>query len=219
MTMETTLQFKQNAKVLTANGEEIGNITRVVIHPETKIVTHIVVRKKGLFDNEEKLLPIDQIDWTTEDQITLHETADEIDVLPLFEEKRKIREEGSGFNRGESVSQVPTAYGMPMVVPADRVPPEGRFITIVEQNIPSGTVAVKEGAKVITAEGKNVGKVEAVMADVPAEQATHLLVSKGLISEEKKLVPIDWVRWIEEKEIHLSVKKDTVMELDNVVLG
>jgi len=216
--MENTLQFKQNAKVLTANGEEIGNITRVVIHPETKIVTHIVVRKKGLFDNEEKLMPIDQIAATTEDQITLHETADEMDVLPPFEEKRKIREEGSGFSRGESVSQVPTAYGMPMVVPADRVPPEGRFITIVEQNIPSGTIAVREGAKVITAEGKNVGKVEGIMAGVPAEQATHLLVSKGLIADEKKLVPIDWVRWMEEKEIHLRVKKDSVLGLDSLSL-
>lgn len=212
--METTMQFQQNAKVFTVTGDDVGSLTRVVIHPETKAVTHIVVRKKALLDNEEKLVPIDQILEASEARILLNETAEDVKILPPFEEKRQVRDEAVP-RTSSSLTQIGTVYGT-MTVPANQDQPGGRYITVVEQNIPSGTVAVKEGAKVISAEGKNVGKVEGILADTPAEQATHLLVSKGKISEEKKLIPFDWVQWIEEKEIHLNVKKDTVKELESV---
>ena len=91
-----------------------------------------------------------------------------------------------------------------------------QFVTQIEQNIPAGTVAVKEGATVITADGKHVGYMESVFADVSAEQITHLLISNGLITKEKKLVPIDWVTVLGEDEIHLRVDKPAVDELADV---
>jgi sporulation protein YlmC with PRC-barrel domain len=87
ITMEHSLQFHQNAKVLTTYGEEVGNLTRVVMNPDTKIVTHIVVRKKGLFDNEENS-PIYR-SLTT--KIKFLRDAD-AGCFP-FEEKRRIRED------------------------------------------------------------------------------------------------------------------------------
>ncbi len=209
--MENTLQFQEKAKVLTAQDQEIGQISRVVMNTDTKAVTHIVVRKKGLFDNEEKLVPIEQIAEAGPDQIRLSEAVDGVESLDPFEEKRKIpdvspRETGS-------TTQMSTAAGMSMVTPAVSDPGEGRFITVIDQNIPEGTVAVKEGAQVITSEGKKVGKMGGVVADLPDDQATHLLVSKGRSADEQKLVPINWVDWLEEKEVHLNVEKTAVEEL------
>jgi sporulation protein YlmC with PRC-barrel domain len=83
----------------------------------------------------------------------------------------------------------------------------------MEQNIPEGTIAVKEGAKVYTAEEKYVGKVERIVADLPEDQASHLLISKGLLAEERKLVPITWVQRIGEENIYLNVNKDSLEEL------
>jgi uncharacterized protein YrrD len=89
-------------------------------------------------------------------------------------------------------------------------------VTQIEQNIPAGTVAVKEGATVISAEGKHVGHMESVFADAAVEQITHLLISNGLITKEKKLLPIDWVTVLGEDEIHLRVNKLSVDELADV---
>lgn len=211
--MENTMQFQKNATVFNANGDEIGHITRVVLHPDTKVLTHVVVRKKKLFEKDEKLMPIDQIADTSGALITLRETAEDLDVLPSFEEKHFIMQEGTSEGTTPA-TQVPTAYGVPLVNSSNAT--AGKYVTVIEQNIPPGTVAVKEGAKVVTAEGKNVGKVESIMANTPDDQATHLVVTSGVMTEEKKLVPIQLVDEIDEKEIRLNVNKDSVKELENV---
>lgn len=213
--MENTLLFQQKAKVLSNYGEELGSISRFVIHPDTNVISHIVMsHKKSLFSSEEKVIPVDQVADTTGDHVTLCDTASDVDNLPAFMEKRRIRDD-SAVRSGGPVSQAPLDYGMPMVAATSKDPPEGRYITIVEQNIPTGTVAVKEGAKVIASKGENVGKVEGVIADLPEDQVTHLLVSEGKVSDEMKLVPMDWVSWLEDKEVHLSVGKETVKELES----
>jgi uncharacterized protein YrrD len=89
----------------------------------------------------------------------------------------------------------------------------------MEQNIPQGTVALKEGAKVITVEGKHVGNVEQVLAELPDERATHLLVSMGMF-KEAKMIPIDWVQMISQDEVRLRVRKESFEELvDTPVAG
>jgi uncharacterized protein YrrD len=39
------MQFTQNANVFTAQGQQVGSLKRVVLDPQTKEVTHIVVEK------------------------------------------------------------------------------------------------------------------------------------------------------------------------------
>lgn len=216
--MGNVMQFQQKAKICTSYGEELGNMSRIVIHPETNVISHIVMsHKKGFFGNEEKVIPIGQIANATGDQIILNDSVVDVERLTPLEEKRRIRED-SPAGSGGSVSQVPVDYGMPGAIPAARGPSEGRYITITEHNIPAGAVAVKTGAKVVSAEGKSVGKVQGVLAEVPEDQATHLLVSDRLADDDKKIVPMDWVDWLEDKEVHLVVEKEAINELAGVAL-
>ena len=46
--MRPRFSFKKNATVLTANGQQVGSIERVILSSESKMVTHIVVRKGTL---------------------------------------------------------------------------------------------------------------------------------------------------------------------------
>jgi hypothetical protein len=87
------------------------------------------------------------------------------------------------------------------------------FATRVDQNIPEGTVAMKEGARVISADGEHVGDVERVFTGIPNEQITHLLISRGKIKKTAKLVPIDWVNTMNEDEVNLRVNK---VSIDNL---
>ena len=215
--METKIQFQKNANVIAANGQSLGQIDRVVLNPETKVITDIVVKTGALFNKEDKVVPVGLVAETTEDQILLRNEAGELNAFPVFEERRIVpgKEDIDKTLSSENVPQM-VNYGFPEVGPAYIQPPSAKIVTQIEQNIPEGTVAMKEGAKVITSEGKHVGYVERVLADSSVDQVTHLLVSTGRFTKDAKLVPIEWVMAVGEDEIHLRVNKDSVEELADV---
>jgi uncharacterized protein YrrD len=82
-----------------------------------------------------------------------------------------------------------------------------------EVNIPEGTVALEEGAKVVSSEGEHVGNIERVYADEEEQRVTHLLISKGLISKSRKLIPSMWVDSVREDEVRLSIGERFVEKL------
>jgi len=214
--MATKVQFQKNATVVTANGQEVGSIERVVLSPESKIVTHIVVRKGSLLNRVDKAVPMDLMADITEDRIVLSDEAGDLESLPPFEEERVV-DKKIGLDQPPIFdSSSPELIGYPEpnipVIPA----PGEQYVTQMDQNIPEGTVALKEGAKVITADGQHVGKVERVLADLSADQVTHLLVSRGMFPKETKLIPMEWVTTMTDEEVYLGVEEDTVKELADV---
>ena len=79
--METKIPFQKNATVLAANGQEVGSINRVVLSPESKMVTHIVVRKGSLLNRVDKVVPVDLIAETTDERIKLRDEAGDLSSL------------------------------------------------------------------------------------------------------------------------------------------
>lgn len=222
--MNTKIQFQRNATVMVTNGQKVGSLHRIVVNPRNNALTNIVVRTGTLLSQEEKVIPIDLVAEADADQIVLHDRPGILQSLPPFEEERIVEENGA-------LDQPPALDDMPLVMfgrPNVGMPSVGtplitesagqneQFVTHIEQNIPVGTVAIKEGAKVVTAEGKHAGNVESVLADSSMARITHLLVSNGLLTKEKKLLPIHWVTVLGEDEIRLGVKKSSVDELDDV---
>lgn len=185
----------------------VGHIDRVVVDPETKVVTHIVVRK-GFLVKEDKVVPISLIAEATDEQIKLRDDARDLHALPLFEDKHYVM---SGESGGSVITQpIP---GMPGTYVSE---PRQKYVKQVEQHIPAGTVALKEGAKVVDADGKSIGSVERVITAGEADRATHLLVSKGLLSKERKMIPITWVTIVADDEVQLTVGPSKLEELEAV---
>lgn len=215
--METKLLFQQDAHVLTADGRQVGHIDRVVLNPETRVITHIVVQTGSLFNKGEKVVPIEDVTGTTEKQIALRADSEEFESLPPLEEKH-YTPPGEDAGPPTPAAAAPSiAYGTPMAGALTDPAPAGEpTVSHIDQNIPEGTVALKEGARVVTAEGKHVGNVERVVAEVPGDEATHLLVSSGLLAKERKLIPIQWVSAVSEDEVHLRVKLATLEELARI---
>jgi uncharacterized protein YrrD len=209
--MEKMILFQKNASVLAANGQQIGSLERVVLNPETRVVTDIVVRTGTLFNKKAKVVPVDFVVETTENQIVLRDEAGELKSFPPFEERHIVDKKGEMDQPLQNVP--PVVYGTPGLGPMIVQAPGEQFVTQIEQNIPDGTVAMKEGAKVISADGKPVGKVERVLADSSVDQVTHLLISAGTFNKEKKLIPIKWVMTVGEDDVHLRVNKESIEEL------
>ena len=214
------MQFKENAEVLTSEGRKVGRIDRVVIEPKTKTATHLVV-KKGILFTRDKVIPMDDVDSADEDRVVLKKGADKPDEFPNFEETHHIpvdhvksfRLHRQDWAARQSIWHHPQpGIGWWGEVTYPRYP-KPEFTVQTERNIPPGTVALEEGAKVVGADDEAVGRVERVFTEPEEHRATHLLVSKGMLVEEKKLIPTLWVDSVFEDEIRLSVESDLIKDL------
>lgn len=204
------MEIRAGVPVKTARDEVLGRVDRVVIEPWTLEITHIVVQKGFLFTND-KLVPFSWIASANEDEVTLKRDVTGIDDLPDFEETLYRPLNGTDTE----VDPVRSAYmarpyfwyppvgGAPLGFPGDYGIPPARVE--VEKNIPEGTVALKEGADVYDKDEQKVGKVERIIADPDARQTTHFVLSSGVLFQDHKLIPIHWVRAMEEDSVHLEV--------------
>lgn len=208
--MENKIQLQKHAHVLASNAQEVGFLERVVVNPEWKVITHIVVRMGPLFNKEDKIVPIELVTDTTEDLVVLDVDAATVESMPLFEEKQVISEERSVGALASSENKQPVPFGESQPVISLVLDADETYATETVQNIPEGTVAMKEGAKVIAADGEHVGHVERILADSSVDQVTHLLISRGIFSKEVKLIPVKWILKIGEDNVYLNVNKDSL---------
>ncbi len=215
------MQFKQGTKVFASSGQEIGTIDRVVLDPSTNEVTHLVVRKGFLFA-EDKVIPIDLVQLGTENKVILGNDSGDPQSLPRFEETHYIPLEEVSADKDYPSDYAPPLYWYP---PVGRTTggypgysyafPIAPFLVETEKNIPDGAIALKEGAKVLSSEGKHVGSVEQVFTDTRTDRVTHFLVSQGLFVKAKKLVPLAWVVQVNEDQVQLKVKAEILEKLPN----
>ena len=216
------MQIVTGTNVYTANNEKLGHVDRVVVDPQTRKVTHLVVRK-GVLLKSDKILPMDWVAAADGDRISLTPNATGLDLLPNFEEKHYIRSDDAvAVAEGEGIN--PTSHGAPAapsliwyppamgVYPATGLagipgPAKVRYVKTIEANIPENTVALKEGAKVLSADGEHIGDVERLMVNGDTKEVTHLLVKEGILFKKHKAIPADWIGEAYEEEIHLVVDK------------
>lgn len=217
--MEAKIHFQKDAAILTANGQEVGSLERVVFSPASKMVTHIVVSTGSLLNKVEKVLPIDLVAQSTEDKVTLRDEVEDLESFHPFEEQRVVDKKAGLDLPSTSGSTTPELIGYPEPdIPYIPAPGE-QYVTQTGRNIPQGTVALKEGAKVMSADEKDVGRVERVLADPEMQHVTHLLISKGMFPQETKLIPMEWVTTMTDDEVYLQVDEHSVEELTDVSIA
>jgi uncharacterized protein YrrD len=205
------MQFKDGTGVYAFDGQHVGHVDRVVLNPQTKEVTHLVVRKGFLF-TEDKIVPLNLIASATEDRVSLCEDAGELDALPPFEETHYIPLDRADLrNVAYPIGTAAALYWYPPMggsmsnpsgLGSTYLPPSR---TEIDQNIPEGTVALKEGARVFDDGNQHVGNVTRVFTESPGDRVTFVLISEGVVFKEKKLIPVAWIREIQEEEIFLNV--------------
>ncbi len=209
--MERKMELKEGTRVFTAGGEEVGKINRVILDPGTNEVTHVVVQK-GWFFTEDKVVPIEMIGSATEDKVVLTEDAGDFDQLPAFEETHYIglgEEEYRPGGRLRYSRYTPAYYWYPpsgyIGYPGYGPGFYGGRPLVTTRNIPEDTIPIREGTDVMSSDEEHVGDVERIFVDPNSNQATHFVISQGLLFKDRKLIPVHWVTSVEEDKIHLSV--------------
>ncbi len=226
------MKFKEGTSVYTAEGEQVGEIVRVVIDPRTNEVTHLVVEKGFLFVTD-RVVPIALVDTATVERVVLREDVEDLESLPRFEQAHYVSVEAledagraapdkaaaddAAKRRGSLYWYPPVGaawWGAPGYLGYGHfgypVPP---YVVETERQIPEHTVPLKEGANVISRDGEHAGDVEAVFTAPQDKWATHLLISQGFLFEEEKLVPTPWIDEITGDEVRLAVSSQLLDSL------
>ena len=211
------MQLKKGAEVFSSAGEKIGSIDRVVINPETKEVTHLVV-EKGILFTTNKVIPIEYVNLEEGDRIQLEKNAQELEALPSYNPDTYINMDWTGYpeeeQKLEAVYWYPPLHSPWWVTSGGRPGMYAKPIYVkAETVIPEETVALEEGAKVISKDGKHIGNVDEVIVETSEQRATHFVVSEGFFLKERKLVPTLWITDVEEDQITLSVRSELFEQL------
>ena len=195
--------FKQGTDVFSSDNEKIGTLDRVVMDPRTKEISHIIVREGFLF-REDKVVPMDLIGSVTDERIILQGSKDHLNELPDYEETHYVSRDATVDDDMNTLYWNPPAYSgagysqYPVIFPTEL------YIRRTEKNIPDGMVALAEGAKVLAEDGKHLGNIETLVTD-PNERVTHLVISSGLLTKERKIIPSHWLSAVDNDEVRLSV--------------
>ncbi|MEW6442624.1 MAG: PRC-barrel domain-containing protein [bacterium] len=79
------MRFKDGASVVTAGGDKVGRLDRVVLNPKTCRVTHLVVRK-GFLLTRDRVVPAERVASTDENTIRLGDPTGDPETFPEFRE-------------------------------------------------------------------------------------------------------------------------------------
>jgi uncharacterized protein YrrD len=200
--MDRSIQFKEGVDVFTSDGRQMGKVNRLVVEPATNEVTHIVVQKGWLFP-EDKVVPVQMVSSGTEEKIVLTKQLSDFDELPPFEETHYFRAMEDDFTPtgGRAYMSSPSYYWYP---PQGYISYPGydlEYYTI--RNIPDNAIPLREGTDVISSDGEHVGNIECLFIESASNRITHFLIVKGLFFKDRKLIPVHWVKSVEEDKVHL----------------
>jgi sporulation protein YlmC with PRC-barrel domain len=216
--MTSTTEFRIGSDVSCSDGA-CGELSRVVIDPVARALTHLVVGPKHL-QAAGRLVPVDLV-GSTEHEIRLRCTTAEFDALERAEENQFLPGADGhwGYGEGEIMSWPYYGLGMggmgmggmglgnmnaaPQVITLDRMP--------------VGDVAVRRGEHVHATDG-DIGRVQGLVVDPADHHVTHVLLAEGHLWGRKEVaIPIGAVTAVDDG-VRLSLTKDDVADLTPIEL-
>jgi len=213
------MQFRKNAHVITPLGRRVGRIDRVVVDPGSREATHLIV-KKGLLFKEDKVVPLDQIESTADDVVVLRKGVSDPNDFPDFNKEAFIpvgryedfREQAA--EEARSLIWYHTGISTPWWVNGlDARTSKPLYVRKGQRHIPEGSIPLEEGADVLDVGGAPLGKVVNVYAEPEEHRVTHILIARGVLSREEKLIPSAWIEHVFEDSVRLTVDKALVHDL------
>jgi sporulation protein YlmC with PRC-barrel domain len=212
--MAETTPFTIGAKASCSDGS-CGAVSRVVVNPVTREVTHLVIESDG--PGTGRLVPLSLI-GSSGDQVTMTCTRAEFDHLGMAEETEFLPGVADPYEAGEVLAW--PYYGLGPTGMAGVIDPGAAALTepIVYDKLPAGEVGVRRGERVHATDGA-IGLVQGLVIDPADHHVTHVLLQEGHLWGRKEVaIPITAVTGVEDG-IQLSISKQDVHDLPPVELG
>jgi hypothetical protein len=194
-----------------------GDLSRVVIDPVARVLTHLVVEPKHR-QGQGRLVPIDLVDATAK-EICLRCSAAQFDALEEAEETHFLPEAGEqmGYGAGQAVAW--PYYGLGGGMDGMGMGGMGMANTpqlVIDDRVPAGEVEVRRGEPVHATDG-NIGRVLGLVIDPKDHHVTHVLLEEGHLWGKKEIaVPIGCLKDVAADGVRLNLTRDEVRDLPPV---
>jgi sporulation protein YlmC with PRC-barrel domain len=175
-----------------------GKVSRLVIDPRARTVTHLVVNDRQFQD---RLVPLNLVDVdATTGKIRLRCTIAEFEKLSPATTTVPLQDNDTDPDN----SYVP----FPQVSKLLLDPPSATYDTL-----PAGEVAVHGSDNVHATDG-GIGEVQGLVIDSGSHQVTHVLLQEGHVFGRKGVaIPVGAVSGVNENGIQLNITKQQVKDL------
>jgi sporulation protein YlmC with PRC-barrel domain len=197
------------------DGEKLGTVTRVVLEPETQSIVSVVAAHAG-FNDREVVVPIERVESTDLDVLTVGLWPSEFDRLGDFEDTRNL---APPPDPDEVTSDIVKDPDVPDVLPVGAATgiESVAFTPILEEDthVATGDLVVDRSTEVWANDGL-AGKLKSVSADDDTLEVTGFLVESGLVFVKDKEVDLDIVQRISSEAIVLKVSRSAVKSLEDV---
>lgn len=212
--MAQTTQFTIGADVSCSDGE-CGTLTRVIVDPLKRAVTHLVVEPRHQ-QGAARLVPLD-LATAADGQVRLSCTLADFDRLDQAEETEFLPGISPGYGQDQVLAW--PYYGLGTVgiggIGPDAALGLGGGDVIVHEKVPLGEVAVRRGQPVHATDGE-IGKVQGLVIDSSDHHVTHVLLQEGHLWGRKEVaIPVTAVTGVTDG-IQLSLSKEQVQDLPPV---
>ncbi len=219
--MNEPTEFSIGSEVIGSDGA-CGDLTRVVIDPVARTITHLVVESRHWL-GEGRLVPVDLVASADAKEIRLRCTTSDFDALEKAEETRFVPgASGQWGYQQEQMLSLPY-YGLGMGgLGVGGLGIGGMDIglgpqAIISDRVPVGEVEVRRGEPVHATDGE-IGRVQGLVMDPGDHHVTHVLLAEGHLWGKKTVaIPINAVKSIDDG-VRLSLTKDGVRDLPPVDL-
>jgi len=190
-----------NAKVNCSDGP-CGHSTRVILKPNTREITHVVLANGEAISETEYLVDVKQIMESDADKIRLTLSKEELAKQPVFSAAQFIASDLAGYT---GLPYLMWPY-YPPITPVIR---EGR-------PIPTDELTIRRGSRVNAAEGP-VGRVDEFLIDPVNDKITHLIMREGhLWGKREVTIPVSQIDHFKEDTVFLRLSKPEIEQLPAV---
>src|ERR1700679_4045414 len=222
--MADTAEFTIGTEVSASDGP-VGKVSRVVVNPVAKALTHLVV-ETGRGRGPSRLVPLDLVsgDGSGSGEVQLLCTKAEFDNLEPAEETKFIPRTTSfgSFGAGDVLSW--PYYGAAGIGGLDGIGGAGGMGTedgsavprrVTYDTVPVGEVSVRRGQPVLATAGA-IGHVQGLVVPPESGHVTHVLLQEGHLWGRKEVaIPISDVDTTVDGT-QLKIAKQAVQDLPPV---
>lgn len=186
-----------------------GHSTCIILNPLTRMITHFVLRRKGML-GEEALVPVEMIKESTPELILLNCSLNElVDLKPFFK--------GHFLGYEEDSEQPISAYANVRVMAWPYYgygDPLGAYVT--EEQIPPNECPIHRGSQVEATDGW-VGKVSEFLVKPENSYITHLVLRENHFwGNQSVTIPVAQIARIEKDLVRLKLNQEEVKGLPHL---
>ncbi|HWQ03804.1 MAG TPA: DUF1269 domain-containing protein [Longilinea sp.] len=179
-----------------------GHSTYVIFNPNDHRLTNLVVKSdRPPFD--EYLVPVDQVEETTNDRIKLKCTRKELYEMGPFEFEQYIR------------TRVTENPDFPYFYPGIGIKTQevDTLIPVKTKNILPGEMSVRCSAQVEATDGP-VGQVDELLINSNNMQVTHLvLLERQFLDHREITIPVSQIERVYDDTVYLKIDRQSVEQL------